>query len=144
MEYSIDGDGCLVRKTTVAQAGPHVDSKTDTVVTEAQSPGKDALDQIAAYQVSDLFFYVRGKGSNKRESEPTSPSVLSVTHLFRAFPVPFESVQKLPPSQFSGDDLAGIAAKISGASLSKTKAEVAAEEAAAYAASQQSEEGADY
>jgi hypothetical protein len=53
-------------------------------------------------------------------------------------------VQKLPPSQFSGDDLAGIAAKISGASLSKTKAEVAAEEAAAYAASQQSEEGADY
>lgn len=72
----------------MAQAGPHVDSKTDTVVTEAQSPGKDALDQIAAYQVSDLFFYVRGKGSNKRESEPTSPSVLSVTHLFRAFPVP--------------------------------------------------------
>jgi hypothetical protein len=81
--------------------------------------------------------------TNERANRLVHPSSQSLIYS-ALFLSPLESVQKLPPSQFSGDDLAGIAAKISGASLSKTKAEVAAEEAAAYAASQQSEEGADY
>lgn len=100
VEYSIDSDGCLVRKTTVSQAGPHVDPKTDKVVTEAQSPGKEALEQLVAYQT-------------------------------------------VPTNQIAGD-LADIAAKISSANLSKTKGEIAAEEAAAYAASQTAEGAEDY
>lgn len=52
VSYSVDSDGCLVRKTTVVQNGAHVDPKSDKVTIEAQSPGKDALAQLAAYKVN--------------------------------------------------------------------------------------------
>jgi len=53
-------------------------------------------------------------------------------------------LQTIPANLISGDNLADIAAKISSAKLLKTKCEIAAEEAAAYAASQTAEGVEDY
>mmetsp|Transcript_64918 Transcript_64918/g.130520 ORF Transcript_64918/g.130520 Transcript_64918/m.130520 type:complete len:116 (+) Transcript_64918:73-420(+) len=46
LAYDIDGDGCLVRSTTVVQGGAFVDPKTNKVAMTAQCNGPAAIAQL--------------------------------------------------------------------------------------------------